>query len=138
PAADLVDVAHHAREQLTRAPAVVEGDGQVLDLLVEAHADLLLDGGRGGDGEGAAQPDQGGLDDAEAQYDRAAGPDGDGGGVAAEPVDDDLEDLRDHQRHERGRHGAEQAEEEADSDGTDRLPEAAHGAEHGGESSSEG
>src|SRR5699024_5292359 len=97
PAADLVDVAHHAREQLAGAPAVVEGHRHVLDLLVEAHADLLLDGGRGGDGEGAAQPDQGGLDDAEAQHDRAAGPDGGGGGVRGEAVDDELEDLRDHQ-----------------------------------------
>src|SRR5690606_8999005 len=109
-----------------------EGDRQVLDLLVEVHADLLLDRGRGGYGEGAPQPDEGGLDDAEGEHYRAAGPDGGGGGIGVEPVDDELEDLRDHQRDDRRCHRAGETQIEAESDRTDRLPETAHGAEHGG------
>jgi hypothetical protein len=130
PAADQADVAHHAREQLAGAPGVVEGDGQVDDPAVEPHAHLLLDGGRGGDGEHAAQPDQGRLEQADAHDHRPAGPHRGGGRVGVQAVDDPFEGLRDQQGARGGDERAEETEEETDADGADRLPESAHGRDH--------
>jgi len=68
------DVLHHAAQQLTRLPAVVERDGQVLQALVEGGANLVLDLGRRSQHEPAPQPHHDRFEQAEDE-DRDGAPD---------------------------------------------------------------
>ena len=74
PAAEEVQVRHGAGEQLPGAPAVVEGDREVLEVAVEGDPHPGFHGGGRVDDELAAQRHEAGLGDAQAQDDQRGGP----------------------------------------------------------------
>ncbi len=113
PAADQVDVLHHAAEELPRLPPVVERDRQALEAPVELLTDLVLHARGGGQHEGAAQVHEQRLEHAEEEHSHR-GPH-DQGDVARgdRPVDDGLQHERNHQGDERRAERREEAEDEA-------------------------
>ena len=110
PATQHADVLHHAAEQLTRLPPVVERDRQALQTRVERLPDVVLHERRRCQHEPPPQPHHEGLGQAEAE-DRGGSP-------------------RDENRRARGDRAAHDLlEDERDHEGEDARAESAHGAE---------
>jgi hypothetical protein len=117
PAPDEVEVRHGAGKQLARAPAVMEGDGEVLQVTVERDPHPGLHGGGRVDHEGAAQGNQHGFGDAQGQDEAGRAPHGVRGGTGAEGiVDEHAQHLRDGEGNHAGQERREQAHKQARQD----------------------
>ena len=106
----------------------MEGDGHVLDFVVEIRAHVTLDPGRGHEGEHAAKEKQERFEDAEHENGGAGGPHGCGGAPLDEVgVDEALEHLRNHEAENCAADRAQKPKDEPCANGFHNAPQANHG-----------
>ncbi len=108
----------------------MEGDGQVLQVVVEGHPHPGFHRGGGVDDELPAQRHQAGFGDAQAQDNEGGDPDGVRAAAGPERlVDQHPQHLGDGQGHQAGQQGAEQAHDQPRNDRLDVRIETADGGE---------
>ena len=128
---DHLQVRRRPGEQLTAAPAVVEGDGQPLQPPEQVRPHRRLDAGQWARDQPAAQPEQPGLHDAHGQQHRSAPPHPRGVAGGDGPVHDPLEDQRDDQAHAGREDGHRGGAGQARPDGPHVRPQAQQRADGG-------